>query len=347
MKVAYFTELRTIVINEEPEPGPPGPREVLVRIRRVGVCGSDVHYYLEGKIGDQILPYPATLGHECAGTVVAVGSEVRDLVPGMDVAIDPAFSCGQCDQCRSGRPHTCRNLRFMGAPGEAPGAAAEFRLVPAENCFPVPQGLSLEEAVLAEPLSIALHAIRLGGVTPGMRVGVIGCGPIGLGILAVLRHAGAGPLYASEPLAYRREVAVALGCRKTIDPRRQNVRDSILEEEPRGLDVVFECSGDPDVIDVAQEILTPGGTLVIVGIPTQPLVSFNIHRMRRVELTFRNVRRQVGCMKPALTALALGHVPSKLFLTHVFPLGRIGEAFETVAQYADGVVKALVDLDSI
>lgn len=346
MKVAYFVGPRQIAIAEEPEPPSPGPGEVLVQIERLGVCGSDIHYYLDGRIGDQVITYPATLGHECAGTIVAIGENVHGLSPGMRVAIDPAISCGQCDQCRRGRMHTCRRLRFLGAPGEAPGATAQYRLLPAENCFPVPPNLTLEEAVIAEPLSIAFHAVRLGAVVPGMRVGVIGCGPIGLCVVAVLRMAGVGLIYASEPLEYRREFARRWGSRRVYNPAEEDIVAEILAAEPTGLDVVFECSGDPAVLDLGQLMLTPGGTLVIVGITPQPKVCFNIHRMRRAELTFRNVRRQVGCMKQALDALASGAVPGRELVTHVLPFDRINEAFHLVAEYRDGVVKAIIDLST-
>jgi L-iditol 2-dehydrogenase len=235
----------------------------------------------------------------------------------------------------------------MGAPGEAPGAAAELRILPAENCFPVPENLLLEEAVLAEPLSIAIHAIRLAGIVPGMRVGVIGCGPIGLGVIAAVRHLAVAAIYAVELLEYRRQAASALGCERVFDPTTEDVVHKLLQKEETGLDVVFECSGDPKAIDLGQSLLTPGGMLVIVGITPNPRVSFDIHRMRRAELTFRNVRRQVNCMEPALKMLARGQIPSQLFLTHLLPFGKIGEAFELVAHYKDEVIKALVNLDHL
>ena len=183
MKTAYFTALRQLELRDEPEPTLAGAGDVLVRIERLGVCGSDVHYYVDGRIGDDRVRYPATLGHECAGTVVEVGPEVKNLAPGDRVAVDPAVSCGACDQCLAGRANTCRNLQFMGCPDQAPGAAAEYRVLPATNCFAVPEAMSLDEAALVEPLSIGLHAVRLAAMKPGARAAVLGVGPIGLGVL--------------------------------------------------------------------------------------------------------------------------------------------------------------------
>ena len=167
---------------------PPSPRsrrpdDVLLQIDRVGICGSDVHYYLEGRIGNQILQYPATLGHECSGTVLETGSAVQGLKAGDRVAVDPAFPCGACDQCLSGRAHTCRRLLFMGSPGQAPGAAAERYVAPAACCAAIPASMSLDEAMLVEPLSIGLHAVRLSQLAAGMKIAILGAGPIGLSVL--------------------------------------------------------------------------------------------------------------------------------------------------------------------
>jgi len=161
MKTAYFTALRQIEVVDAPEPLLARPGDVLLRIDRVGVCGSDVHYYLDGHIGDQILQYPATIGHECSGTVLKTGSAVQGLKTGDRVAIDPAFPCGQCDQCLGGRSNTCRRLLFMGSPGQAPGGLSERYVAPAACCVAIPPSMSSDEAMLVEPLSIGLHSVRL------------------------------------------------------------------------------------------------------------------------------------------------------------------------------------------
>jgi L-iditol 2-dehydrogenase len=345
MKAAYFTALKKLEIVELPAPKPSRPDDVLLRIGRVGVCGSDVHYYLEGRIGDQAIIYPATLGHECAGTVVEAGAEVAHLRPGDRVAIDPAIVCGTCDQCRAGRPNTCRNLQFMGGPGQALGAAAEFRVLPAANCFPIPDGMTLDEAALVEPLSVGLHAVRLGELREAARIVIIGSGPIGLSVLLCAKATAPCTVYATDLLDERLDVARRCGADWTGNAKHGEAVEAILRQEPQGVDLVFECAGDPLCVDEAQRLLAPGGTLVLVGIPPTDRVIFNIHCMRRKELSFKNVRRQRGCVAGAIEMIAAGQIDPKPLLTHRFPLRRIAEAFDLVATYGDGVIKALIDLE--
>ena len=346
MRVAQFTGLRQITVVDEPDPKLQRPGDVLLRIGRLGVCGSDVHYYTQGCIGDQTIEYPATLGHECAGTVVEVGSAVERLKVGDRVAVDPALVCGECDQCRAGRQNTCRNLRFLGGPGEAPGAAAEYRVLPAENCLAIPAEMSLDEATLVEPLSVGLYAVRLGDVYPAARVAILGAGPIGLSVLLCAKATAPCTVYMTDLLDERLAVAQRCGADFTANAGcREDALAAIAEREPWGLDLVFECSGDPVCIDEAQQLLTPGGTLVLVGIPEQPSVSFNIHRMRRAELTFINVRRQKGCVAPVIRLISERHIDPSPLLTHHYPFVEIQDAFDLVAGYRDGVVKAMVELD--
>lgn len=344
MKAAFFTALRQVELREVPEPKRGQPDDVLLRIDRVGVCGSDVHYYTHGNVGPQGLTYPATVGHECSGTVLEVGPAVAGLRPGDRVAVDPAIVCGKCDQCRAGRLNTCRNIHFMGCPNQAPGALAEYSVMPAENCLVLPESVSLDEGALLEPLSIGLHAVRLGEVYPAARVAVLGAGPIGLSVLACAKAAAPCTVYVTDPLEYRREAARQCGADWTGEPRQTNVVAEILQRDPWGLDLVFECSGDPACIDQAQELLTPGGTLVMAGIPEDLSVRFDVHAMRVKELTFKNVRRQKGCLAPVIRLVAERQIDTRPFLTHRFPLSEVREAFELVAGYRDGVIKALLDL---
>ena len=344
MKIAYFTGLRKLELAEAPEPKLQRPEDVLLRIDRVGICGSDVHYYCEGRIGSQMVEYPATLGHECAGTVLQVGTAVARLAPGDRVAVDPATFCGVCDQCRAGRVNTCRKLRFMGCPGETPGAVAGLHVLPAASCFPIPASMSLDEATLIEPLSIGLYAVRLAEMRPAAKIAVLGAGPIGLSVLLSAKATAKATVYMIDLLDERLDVARRCGADWTGTPRREDIAAAIAQREPQGLDFVLECSGDPECIDQGQQLLGPGGTLLLVGIPPEDRVSFDPHRMRRMELTMKSVRRQKDCVAPAIGLVSERRIDLRPLVTHHFPLERIHDAFELVAGYRDGVIKAILHL---
>ena len=344
MKSARFTALRQIELVDAPEPLLRQPDDVLLQIDRVGICGSDVHYYLEGHIGNQILQYPATLGHECSGTVLETGPAVRGLKAGDRVAVDPAFPCGACDQCLSGRANTCRSLRFMGNPGEAPGAVAERYVAPAACCAAIPDSMSLDEAMLVEPLSIGLHAVRLSQLAAGMKIAILGAGPIGLSVLLCAKATAPCTAWVSDLLDERLAVARQCGADTVWNAHQSDVVAAINQTEPRGLDIVFECSGDPACVDQGQSLLRPGGTLTLVGIPPVDAVVFDPHRMRRFELRFQAVRRQNDCVLPVIRLIADGRIDPAPLLTHRFPLSEISTAFDLVAGYRDGVIKAALDV---
>ena len=344
MKIACFTALRRIEILDAPEPAIQRADEVLLQIDRVGVCGSDVHYYLEGRIGDQVLHYPATLGHECSGTVLQTGADVRRLKPGDRVAVDPAFACGACDQCLAGRAHTCRRLRFMGSPGQAPGAVAERYVAPADSCTVVPDCVSQDEAMLVEPLSIGLHAVRLANLAAGMNIAILGAGPIGLSVLLCAKATAGCTAVATDLRPERLAVARRCGADRVANPRQEDVAAAIAGAAPGGLDLVFECSGDPSCVDQGQSLLRPGGCLMLIGIPPTDAVAFDPHPMRRMELRFQAVRRQNHCVVPVVGLIAQRRLDPAPLLTHRFPLNEISAAFELVAGYGDGVIKAVLDL---
>ncbi|MGO9109611.1 MAG: zinc-dependent alcohol dehydrogenase [Thermoguttaceae bacterium] len=344
MKTACFTALRQIELVDVPEPVLRRPDDVLLQIDRVGICGSDVHYYLEGRIGDQVLQYPATLGHECSGTVLEIGSGVQGLRAGDRVAVDPAFPCGVCDQCRNGRAHTCRRLLFMGSPGQAPGAVAERYVAPAVCCAAIPASMSLDEAMLVEPLSIGLHAVRLSQLAAGTKIAILGAGPIGLSVLLCAKATASCTALVTDLRDERLAVAARCGADAVLNPRQNDVVAAITRAEPHGLDMVFECSGDPACLEQGQSLLRPGGALILVGIPPVDAVAFDPHRMRRFELRFQAVRRQNNCVVPVVRLIADQRLDPSPLLTHRFALSEISAAFELVAGYCDGVIKAVVDL---
>ena len=342
MKVAVFRGLRQLEVIDAPEPVMSRPDDVLLQIDRVGVCGSDIHYYLNGRIGDQVLQYPATLGHECSGTVLAVGPDVRNVAPGDRVAIDPAITCGTCDQCRLGRFHTCRHVRFMGSPGQAPGAAAERVVVPARCCFAVPANVTLDQAALVEPLSVGLHAVRVAQLGNNAKIAILGAGPIGLSVLLCAKAQGNYSITVADLREERLKFAQLCGANGTVIVKHEG-----REVHEDKYEFVFECTGDPTCIDQGQRLLKCGGTLVIVGIPGVDQAIFDPHFMRRHELTFKSVRRQNQCVEPLIEMLAQGKINADPLITHRYSLENIAQAFETVAGYREGVVKAMIEVSEV
>lgn len=343
MKILRLTALRQMEMQTAPDPALTGPADVLVRMIRVGVCGSDIHYYTDGRIGSQVVRYPFAVGHEGAGVVEAVGANVDGLHPGDHVAIEPAVSCGQCDQCLCGRPNTCRRLKFLGCPGQLEGCLAERIVMPAANCLPLPNGANDDLGALSEPMAIALYAVRQAGPLRGRNVGVLGTGPIGLSVILAARHEGAAAIYATDRIGARMDAARRAGA-NWAGHADGDIPAAIADREPQLLDVVFECCGQQSAIDQAIAMLAPGGTLSLIGIPAVDRISFQIDTARRKELKIQNVRRQAHCALDALRMLTGGEIQAEFMVTHRFPFARAPEAFELVAGLQDGVIKAMIDI---
>ncbi|MCX7798718.1 MAG: alcohol dehydrogenase catalytic domain-containing protein [Fimbriimonadales bacterium] len=334
MRKLVLTGIRTMEVVPAADPVP-GPGEVLLRVESVGVCGSDVHYWRHGRIGDQVVEYPFSVGHEMAGTVVGLGEGVEGLSVGQLVAVEPAISCRECDQCRQGRSHTCRRLRFLGCPGQVEGCLSDLIAMPAQCCFPVPQGFDPDLAMLIEPLSIGLYAVRRVGPLRGRRVAVLGSGPIGCSALLMAKAEGAF-VWASDKVPERIRMALRLGADAAGTPVE-------LDEQPP-FDVAIECCGEQEALDQAVRILGPGGKLAVVGIPAEDRVSFAAHEVRRKEIDIFAIRRQNECVAPALRMVVEGAVDPTPMVTHRFPLERAQEAFELASEYRDGVLKAAIRL---
>lgn len=344
MKAALLTGIRQFAITEVAAPHIEHDADVLIDIATVGVCGSDIHYYREGRIGSRVVAFPFVIGHEAAGTVVETGKGVTSVRAGQRIAIDPAVSCGHCDQCLSGRAHTCRTLRFMGSPGQLDGGLAEFVVLPERSCYPVPDHMTFDEATLTEPLAIAVYAVERAGPIEGAAAAILGAGPIGMCILHVLSTTSVGRIYVTDRIETRLAFAKRLSPSWSGNPELVDVVAEIALREPLLLDRVFECSGDVRAISQGIELLKPGGTLVIVGIPGVDTVPFPIHELRRKEITVVNVRRQVNCTRKAIDLLASRKVVMDSMATHHFGLDKTQAAFDLVSEYRDGVMKAIISV---
>lgn len=344
MKAMALTGIRKMAMEDRPDPKIKNDKDVLIKLGAIGVCGSDVHYYTAGQIGSQIVEYPFLVGHECAGTVVKIGNGVTRVQPGDRIAVEPAISCGACDQCVSGRPHTCRKLKFLGCPGQIEGCLAEYMVMPEECCFPIPDNMTLAEGALSEPLAIGVYAVKKSIPMPKTRVGILGCGPIGLSVLGAAKAQGAEKIYVTDKIDERLAVAEDAGAAWTGNPNKTDIVKEITQQEPLLLDVVFECCGQQDAVFQAMELLKPGGKLMLIGIPpTLETWEFPVDTSRHKEICIQNVRRQVNCVQDALDMIADKRIPVDHFVTHRFPFSQTQAAFDLVDSYQEGVVKAMIE----
>jgi L-iditol 2-dehydrogenase len=341
MKASLLTGIRKMEIRDIPPPDIGSPKDVLLKIGMAGVCGSDIHYFCHGCSGGQDIEFPWVVGHECSAVVEKVGDQVTRVSPGDQVAIDPAVSCGKCDQCREGRPNTCRNLRFLGFPGQMGGCFCEFIVLPEENCFKIDDRLSLSQGVLVEPLSIGIYAVDFIERTRAETIGILGCGPIGLCVMQAALAQNIRKIYATEKIPERIESAHREGAVWAGNPEEMDIVAEIWKQAG-GLDAVFECCGDQEALDQAIDLLNPGGTLLILGIPEIECVSFDAHKLRRKEIRIQNVRRQSGCTQRAIDLIATKKIDIDFMATHTFSLEEAQQAFELVAEYGDGVIKAML-----
>jgi len=345
MKQIVLTGIKKMEMIDAPEPVITRPDEVKMKLAAIGVCGSDIHYYAEGKIGSQVVEYPFPVGHECSGVIVEVGKQVSRLKVGDLVVVDPSVHCGYCDQCLAGRPHTCRNNKFLGCPGQIDGCLGEYLVMPEFTCFPVNESLNRQQAALIEPLSIGVYAVKLAQCANREDTAIFGAGPIGLSILMKLIADGFEHITMIEPLKYRLEKAGEIGAGVLIDPGMDDVKSKVQEEFKELIDVVFEASGEQEAVDNALEILKPGGKLVLVGIPPDAKYTFNMDLMRRKELTVINVRRQNHCVEEAIDLVRSGKIDAEKMVTHHFKLEQTANAFDLVEGYKDGVIKAMIDFN--
>jgi len=341
MLVAELTAPREFRVQAA-EIADPAPGEIQVRVDAVGICGSDLHSYAEGSIGDTPCRYPMVLGHEPAGTVVKAGAGATGWSPGDRAALEPALYCYHCEFCRSGRYNICAHLRFLSNPGE-PGFFRERINLPAANLLALPSQISLEAGALIEPLAVALHSMRFAAVGASETVAVFGGGPIGLLTIACLRAAGAGRIWAVEPVAHRRTMALHIGAAAAIDPAAVDpVKQILADSGGRGVDCAIDCAACGETTNQSIRAACNGGRVVLTGIHPHAAVSFETSPMRRKELTFFNVRRSNRESEAALHLLAEHADWFAPLLTHTRPLDRIAEAFAIAEAYADGVGKMIV-----
>jgi len=344
VKVAELCEFHKFRLTDQPPPPDPAPGEILVRVKAVGICGSDVHNFSEGGIGDMRCAYPMVLGHEPAGVVEKISSGVTGWSVGDPAVLEPALYCYHCEYCLTGHHNVCANIRFLSNPGH-PGFFREYVSLPAGNLLPQPSNLNAAEATLVEPLAIILHSLHLAAMRPGETAVVFGAGPIGLLTVAALRLAGAGRIWSVEPVTHRRELAKVVGADAAINPREVDVVKQILADtSKRGVDVSFDCVCKENTLNECLYVTRNAGRVIITGIPSESFVSLDTNPMRRKELPILTVRRSNHDTGAALRMLAAEPGRFVPILTHSKPINEIQPAFEGLEKYADGAGKVVLTL---
>jgi L-iditol 2-dehydrogenase len=324
MLVARLHGVGELRLSREPVPVA-GPGSSLVKVSAVGICGSDLHWWGEAAIGDAVLEHPLVLGHEGAG-VIEDGPR-----RGERVAIDPAIPCGTCRSCLDGYRNLCTAIVFAGHGGQD-GLMREFMTWPSARLHRLPDRLSDAEGAVLEPLGVAIHALDLGHLRIGGTAAVVGCGPIGLLLVQLLRSAGAVPVLAVDPLAHRRDAASRYGAGATVDPAVPEVPAALRELAPGGVDTAFEVAGTDEAVQLAMAVARPGGRVVLAGIPGDDQTRFRASVARRKGLTIAMVRRMNEVYPRAISLAVRGQVDLASLVTHRFPLAAAAEAFGLATQ---------------
>lgn len=338
MRAAYIHGIHDIRIGDKPMPVPTGD-EVLLRVSAVGVCGSDLHYYKEGAIGHARIVQPFIAGHEFAARVVEDHPGLN-LKAGQLVAVDPARPCGQCEWCGRGHVNLCPHVQFLGSPPHTHGAMTEYIVVAPSQIYAVPEHFTPVQAVMLEPLGVAIHAMDLAGSKKLFEtVAIIGCGPIGLCLLQLAKMLCKKAVYAIDPIQYRREKARQLGADQVA------AEHSAIAEwtAGRGVDLVLEATNSPEGFQIAAQAARIGGQVVLVGIPDgDQYAPLSASLLRRKGLDIRMSRRMGHVYERAIELVARGAVDVDCLVTHRFDLAQASQAFSYPAEFLDGALKTVI-----
>ncbi|MCC6344904.1 MAG: alcohol dehydrogenase catalytic domain-containing protein [Bryobacterales bacterium] len=341
MRSIALVAQRTLEEYRLPDPPDPGPGEVLVKLKRVGICGSDMHWYLEGGIGHAKAGYPQVLGHEPAGEIIATGKGVHSRKVGDRVSIEPSLTCGHCEFCLRGQHNNCIHCVFLGSP-QAPGLFREYAVVPEHNADPVPESLNWSQAALIEPVAVIVHVMELVPVRLGDTVAVMGAGPIGMLCASMAKQAGAARVYICDKLPHRLELARKMGADVAV-PVGEMEQAVMDETRGRGVDLVLDAAGALETVNMGIRIARLSGRYMLIAIPVGSDLPFDIHTAMNKELLIHTLKRSNHKGGEAARLLAAGRISDAL-VTHTVPFEQTARGFELLANYADNVGKVIIQV---
>lgn len=344
-KGAFMDKIDHFVINEIPVPEIT-PDQVLIRVEYVGICGSDVHYFHDGRCGTFVVgEEPFMLGHECAGTIVEVGSEVKNLVTGDRVCVELGITCGKCEHCKSGEYNLCPDVKFLATP-PIQGCNERYLAFPAELCYKLPDNMSTRVGALIEPLSTCMYSARLSEVTVGDTVVILGAGCIGLLIMMCCKARGASKVIICDLENIRLEKAKELGADYTVNSREADILAEVERlTNGRGADIVIEAAGNKVTIAQTPFLVRQGGLILLVGMSAEEEITYNFGQIMAKEARIKSQFRFVNTFPTAIAAVESGLIPLEKIVTHEFSFNDIQKAYETCIYDKSNVVKALVKID--
>ncbi len=341
MKTAVMLGIGKMGFEQRPIPVPKDD-EVLVKLEYVGICGSDLHYYESGAIGNYVVEPPFVLGHEPGGTVVEVGANVRHLKVGDRVALEPGKTCGKCEFCKTGRYNLCPDVVFFATP-PVDGVFQEYVAHEADLCFKLPENVSTLEGALIEPLAVGFHAARQGGAQAGQTAVVTGSGCIGLVSMMALKAMGVNRVYMVDVMEKRLEKALELGADGAINAAKEDVLAKIAElTDGRGVDLVIETAGTQVTTVQAIHMAKKGATIVLVGYSRTGELTLPVSLALDKELTFKTVFRYRHIYPMAIEAVAAGRINLKGIVTNCYDLDDVQQAMDDSVKNKADIVKAVV-----
>jgi len=341
--VAYLTETGKIRIMEDELPEP-REKEVLIRVRSVGICGSDVSYYTRGATGMGKLDFPHVPGHECAGDVVRAGSDDCGLRPGDRVAIEPGVPCGECEYCRTGRYNLCGKISFMSSAVKRPGGEggmAEYVIRPARYVYKIPDNMSYDQAALAEPVSVAVQAVKKSGLWAGQDAAVLGCGPIAGCLLLVMRAYGMNKIYMTDIVKKRAGRMKELGASEAYytEKLEEDELDALL---PGKVDAVFDTTCSATAVNASMHWLKKGGVIMEVGVP-EGKKNLDMQTAFANELSIATTFRYANTYPLAIALMESGMLHPERLISHRFPFSDADLAMKKAASGGGDVMKVMIE----
>lgn len=341
MKVAVMEGIRKMGYTRRPIPVPK-ENEVLVKLEYVGICGSDMHYYETGAIGNYVVEPPFVLGHEPGGVVTEVGAKVKHLKVGDRVALEPGKTCGHCEFCKTGRYNLCPDVVFFATP-PVDGVFQEYVAHDADLCFKLPENVSTLEGALIEPLAVGFHAANQGGAHAGQTAVVMGAGCIGLVSMMALKAEGVSKVYVVDIMQKRLDKALELGADGVINGKEQDAVKAVMElTGGRGCDLVIETAGTEFTTRQSIQMTKKGATIVLVGYSKSGEMTLPMSLALDKELTFKTVFRYRHIYPMAIDAVAAGKVNLKGIVTNIFDFDDIQNAMDRSVEDKANIVKAVV-----